>query len=222
MNNLSLTSAEFERLLKVFGWLISALCLAIFLIQWRYFQTSVLSAAWKAFSSSLGLGVLLFGAFTKLAWRWQRLAKWMNRPLVHGVWRGELKSDFGSINGNRLTVPIFFVIRQTYLTLSVQSFTERQEGESRLEALLRSSKTDATRLCYVFELRKLFSGAHSLTSGAGELKLAGDQLSLSGTYWTNTPTHGEIYLELVCRDCDGVTSFQDAKKRLCEISHKTA
>ncbi|MEG4675714.1 hypothetical protein, partial [Enterobacter cloacae] len=97
--------------------------------------------------------------------------------------------------------------------LSIQSFTERQEGESRLEALLRSSKTDVTRLCYVFELRKIFSGAHSITSGAGELKLAGDQLSLNGTYWTNTPTHGEITLRLITRDCEGISSYQDAKKR---------
>jgi len=217
VNNLSLTSAELERLLKVFGWLLGVLFLASFLVQWKCLQTPVYSAAWKAFSLSLGMNLLLIGLFAKLAWRWELLAQWMNRPIVHGVWKGELRSDFGSIDGNCLVVPIFFVIRQTYLTLSIQSLTERQEGESRLEAILRSSKTDVTRLCYVFELRKVFSGAHSLTSGAGELKLAGDQLSLTGTYWTNTPTHGDIHLELVDRDCEGVVSYQDAKKRLREI-----
>lgn len=214
MNHLSLTTAEFERLLKVFGYLLGLLCLACFLVQWKCFHTPVDSAAWKAFSSALGLGVLLFGVFTKVAWRWERLAKWMSRPIVHGIWKGELRSDFGAVDGNRLTIPIFFVIRQTYLTLSVQSFTEHQEGESRLEALLKSSKTDTTRLCYVFELRKLFSGANSLTSGAGELKLSGDQLTFRGTYWTNTPTHGEIYLEHVTRNCEGVASFQDVQKRV--------
>ncbi len=214
MNNLSLTTVEFERLLKVFGWLLGLLGLLIFLIQWHFFQQSILFAAWKAFSLSLGLCVLFFGIFTKLAWRWRHLARWMNRPLVHGVWEGELKSDYGTVDGKRLVVPIFFVIRQTYLTLSIQSFTERQEGESRLEALLRSSKTDVTRLCYVFELRKIFSGAHSITSGAGELKLAGDQLSLNGTYWTNTPTHGEITLRLVTRKCEGISSYQEAKNAM--------
>lgn len=214
MNNLSLTTAEFERLLKVFGWLLGILCLLIFMIQWHFFQISMPSAAWKAFSSSLGICVLFFGIFTRLAWRCQRLAKWMNRPLVHGLWVGELRSDYGATDGKRLVIPIYFVIRQTYLTLSIQSFTDRQEGESRLEALLRSSKTDVTRLCYVFELRKIFSGAHSITSGAGELKLAGDQLSLIGTYWTNTPTHGEITLRFVTRDCDGISSYQEAQKQL--------
>lgn len=221
MNNLSLTTAEFERLLKVFGWLLGGVCLIVFLIQWHFLHISISSALWKAFSISLGLCICLFGVFTRLAWRWRRLAKWMNRPLVHGTWQGELKSDFGAVDGERLVVPIFFVIKQTYLTLSIQSFTERQEGESRLEALLRSSKTDVTRLCYVFELRKIFSGAHSITSGAGELKLAGDQLSLTGTYWTNTPTHGDIALTLVSRDCEGISSYQEAKKQLDKkLSHE--
>ncbi len=220
MNNLSLTTAEFERLLKVFGWLMGILGLLIFLIHWYYFQQPIPSAAWKAFSTSLGLCVLFFGVFSKLAWRWRHLAKWMNRPLVHGVWVGELRSDYGVVDGNRLVIPIFFVIRQTYLTLSIQSFTERQEGESRLEALLRSSKTDVTRLCYMFELRKIFSGAHSITSGAGELKLAGDQLSLNGTYWTNTPTHGEISLRLVTRDCKGIASYQEAENVQRKVSVK--
>ncbi len=214
MNNLSLTTAEFERLLKVFGWLLGFLGLLIFFIQWHCFQQPLTSAVWKAFSSSIGLCCLFFGVFTKLAWRCQYFAKWMNRPLVHGVWVGELRSNYGAVDGNQLVVPIFFVIRQTYLTLSIQSFTERQEGESRLEALLRSSKTDVTRLCYVFELRKIFSGANSITSGAGELKLSGDQLSLNGTYWTNTPTHGEITLKLVTRNCRGISSYQEAKNTM--------
>ncbi len=213
MSHLSLTTAEFERLLKVFGILLGLLGLACFLIQWKCLHTPAPSAAWKAFSSALTSGVILFGIFSKVAWRWERLASWLSRPIVHGIWKGELRSDFGTVDGNPLIIPIFFVVRQTYLTLSVQSFTERQEGESRLEALLKSSKTDVTRLCYVFELRKLFSGANALTSGAGELKLAGDQLTLRGTYWTNTPTHGDIYLELVSRNCEGIASFEDVQKK---------
>lgn len=217
MSHLSLTIAEFNRLLKVFGILLGLLGLIYFFAQWKYFHTPIPSAVWKAFSLALTSGIILFGIFSKVAWRWTRLSKWMSRPIVHGVWKGELRSDFGIADGKRLVIPIFFVIRQTYLTLSVQSFTERQEGESRLEALLKSSKTDTTRLCYIFELRKLFSGASTLTSGTGELKLSGDQLTLKGAYWTNTPTHGDIYLELICRNCDEIASFEDAQKRVEEI-----
>lgn len=213
MNNLSITTAELERLLKVFGWILGLFWLAAFLIQWKCFNIAASSAAWRAFSPAVGGAILLFGVFYKLAWRWERLAKWMNRPIVHGIWKGELRSDFGLVDKSTLVIPIYFVVRQTYLTLSVQSFTDKQDGESRLEALLKNSKTEATRLCYVFELRKLYPGANSLTSGAGDLRLLGSGQELKGTYWTNTPTHGELILKLVCRDCDGIESFDDAQNK---------
>lgn len=215
MNNLSLTTTELERLLKVFGWLLGLFWLVAFLIQWKCFNVSASSAAWRAFSPAVGVAVFLFGVFYKAAWRWEWLAKWMNRPVVHGIWKGELRSDFGAGGGRPLIVPIYFVVRQTYLTLSVQSFTERQDGESRLEALLKNSKTEATRLCYVFELRKLYPGANSLTSGAGDLKLVGEGRELRGTYWTNTPTHGELLLKLISRDSNGIASFDDAQRKFC-------
>lgn len=213
MNNLSITTAELERLLKVFGWLLGLFWFAAFLIQWKCFNIAASSAAWRAFSPAVGGAMLLFGVFYKVAWRWERLAKWMNRPIVHGIWKGELRSDFGFEDNPPLVMPIYFVVRQTYLTLSVQSFTDKQDGESRLEALLKNSKTEATRLCYIFELRKLYPGANSLTSGAGDLRLLGSGRELKGTYWTNTPTHGELILKLVSRDFDGIESFDDAQNK---------
>jgi hypothetical protein len=153
VNNLSLTTTELERLLKVFGWLLGLFWLAAFLIQWKCFYVATSSAAWRAFSPAVGGAVLLFGVFYKVAWRWEWLAKWMNRPIVHGIWKGELRSDFGAKTGLPLIIPIYFVVRQTYLTLSVQSFTERQDGESRLEALLKNSKTEANPPSDTFMMR---------------------------------------------------------------------
>jgi len=213
VNNLSITTAELERLLKVFGWLLGLFWLVAFLIQWKCFNVVASSAAWRAFSPAVGGAILLFGVFYKVAWRWERLAKWMNRPIVHGIWKGELRSDFGLVDKSTLVIPIYFVVRQTYLTLSVQSFTDKQDGESRLEVLLKNSKTEATRLCYVFELRKLYPGANLLTSGAGDLRLLSSGRQLKGTYWTNTPTHGELILKLVSRDFDGIESFDDAQNK---------
>jgi SMODS-associating 2TM, beta-strand rich effector domain len=207
LSNLSLTTSELERLLKVFLGMFLLVWTTSFIVQHHAFDIPLFPAAWRA-----------FGFFYKFAWRWEWLAKLMSRPVVHGLWAGELKSDFSKKNGETIAIPIVFVVRQTYLTISVQSFTNGQEGESRLEALLKSSKTDATRLCYVFELRKLYPGAHALVSGAGELKLIADEQELHGTYWTNTPTHGEIRLKLVSRDCDGINSYQDAAVRLKRLN----
>src|SRR5471032_439191 len=109
MSHLNLTTAEFERLLKVFGALLSILGITYFIVQLKFFQTSAPSAAWKAFSIALTSAILLFGIFSRVAWRWERLAKWMSRPIVHGIWKGELISNFGTVDGSRLIIPIFFV-----------------------------------------------------------------------------------------------------------------
>ena len=213
MNNICLTKTEFERLLKVFGWLLIVIGLLIFFVQFHFFHTSPFSAAWKAFCSSLSICVLVIGIISRLSWRCKILARLMNRPIVHGLWKGELRSNYGAVGEERITIPIFLVIRQTYLTLSIQSFTERQDGESSLESLWKSSKTDSVQLSYIFKLNKFFSGASSATNGTGVLKLAGDKLSLKGIYWTNAPTHGEISLELISSDCENISSYSDAQKK---------
>lgn len=213
MNNLSLTSAELDRLLKVFSGLLAILGLISFFIYRQIFHAEITPSLMRAFATAVPMATLAFGVFYKVAWRWPLAAKWMRRPVVHGVWFGQLQSDFSKIPGEPLKLPIVFVIRQTYLTLSVESFTSSQEGESRLEALLKNSKTDVARLCYVFELRKSYPGAQAVVSGAGDLKLVAEGKELRGTYWTNSPTHGEIGLTLLGRDCKGISCFDDARRK---------
>lgn len=110
-------------------------------------------------------------------------------------------------------MPIVFVIRQSYMTISVQSFTAGQEGESHLEALIRNEKTEATVLSYVFELRHPYSPEARLVRGAGELKLVSNNRELRGLYWTDTPTHGSLTLVLVSNEVNGVACYEDALKK---------
>lgn len=212
MNNLSLTLIEFQRLLKVFAALTLLAWVLIFFIQWQLIGADPLTVGWRSFTFALTIATLAFGVFYKLAWKSPRIARWIGRPIVHGVWRGTLFSDYKTDKEKPLEIPIFFVIRQTYLTLSLESFTKSQEGESKLEALIRNARTEATRLSYVFELRRQFRGENKLTIGAGELRLQENSTILRGFYWTNTPTHGELKLKLVSRDCDGVDCYEVAEK----------
>jgi hypothetical protein len=213
MNNLSLTVTEFQRLLKVFAGLTAIAWALIFLTQWHLMDVEPPTAAWRSFTVALTVATFIFGVFYKVAWRSERIARWMRRPIVHGVWKGTLLSDYMTDKDHPLEVPIFFVIRQTYLTLSLESFTRSQEGESDLEALIQNARTESTRLSYVFELRRQFRGENKLTIGAGKLRLQDESTVLRGFYWTNTPTHGELKLKLVSRDCDGVDSYEVAERR---------
>jgi len=151
----------------------------------------------------------LYGA----SWKYERLARWLNRPAVHGAWCGTLVSDYRAKNGVELHIPIVFVIRQTYLSLSVQSYTPTQIGTSMLEGMVQDPRTGDARLRYVFELTRHYNNENKVTKGAGELRLQNKASTLKGFYWTSTPTHGEIRLKLMSRDCEEVDCFEVALDR---------
>ncbi|WP_353742838.1 hypothetical protein WHX55_13170 [Pseudomonas fluorescens] len=212
MSNLSLTQTELQRLLKVYVCLVLVVAICLYFVL-SFLGYEMLTAGWRAVSYGLTCITFLFGVFFKLAWRSPRIARWMRRPIVHGVWRGTLSSDFKQAGKSPLQIPIIFVIRQTYLTISIESFTKSQEGESKLEALIQNGRTEATRLCYVFELKRQYQGENKLTTGAGDLRLINDSKHLKGHYWTNSPTFGELQLELISRECAGVDCYEVAERK---------
>jgi hypothetical protein len=212
MDNLTLTRDELSRLLKYFGAVTLVIGIICFLILLS--STSLLTAAWRSLSPALLGTSTIFTVFVGWAWRLEFVARWMGRPDLRGVWLGYLSSDYGKTNsGAAKTLPIAFVVRQTYLTLSIQSFTESQAGESRVESLIRNRRTELTRLAYIFELKTLYPGQQTLTRGAGELELLSSDTLLSGSYWTDSPTHGTFRLRLQSREHRGIQTFQDATRR---------
>lgn len=133
---------------------------------------------------------------------------------MHGLWRGSLSTNYIGPDGqSKPPIEIAFIIKQTYLSLSIESFTRGQEGESKVEALLQNNKTDTTKVCYIFELRRQYKGENKLTMGAGELKLLNMGTRLKGHYWTNSPTQGDLELELITRDCADVDCFDMAESK---------
>jgi hypothetical protein len=213
MNLLSLTYQEFERLLKAFTIVTVLLTVLVALIRWLGLGTPIATAAWQGFTLALSTSTLAFGFFARWTWKSPRFAKWLKRPIVHGLWRGTLRTNFRIPDGRALPeIEIAFVIRQTYLTLSIESYTKGQEGESKVEALIRNAKTETTRISYIFELRRQYQGENKLTTGAGELKLLDEGRRLKGHYWTNSPTQGDLELSLVTRDCEKADCFEAAER----------
>lgn len=214
LHNLTLTEPELQRLLKVFSFLVAfvwALCVGgLALVSsedldfWQYL---------RAFPVAVTASGIAFAVLYGASWKYERLARWLKRPVVHGAWCGTLVSDYRAKDGVELHIPIVFVIRQTYLTLSVQSYTPNQIGTSKLEGMVQDPRTGETRLRYVFELTRHYNNENKVTKGAGELRLQNQASALKGFYWTSTPTHGEIRLKHMSRDCEEVDCFEVALER---------
>jgi len=151
--------------------------------------------------------------FVTWAWKWSWVAHLMHRSVVHGVWAGNLQSDFKNEGNSGVDLPIIFVIRQTYLTLSVRSLTQRQRGTSSLEVLVHDEKTQDTHLSYVFKLDQPWVPRGKYGYGAGELQLEAGGTILRGVYWTDSPTHGTLRLKHVSTDVEGISCFEDAEQK---------
>jgi hypothetical protein len=213
MKLLTLTYEEFLRLLKVFAAVALGFAALFLIARWHLLGAWSWSTAWQPITASLTLTAFVFGVLANMTWDSPRLARWLSHPTVHGVWLGQLNSNYKAPEGGSAQpIDIVFVIKQTYLTVSIESFTKTQDGGSTLEALVRNVKTNTTELRYVFELRRYFKGENRHTAGCGELRLVDSGRRLKGHYWTNSPTQGNIELQLKTRDCSRVESYEAAER----------
>jgi hypothetical protein len=210
-----LTEPELQRVLKVFGYLV-VIVWVICIGATALFTPEDID--WKAIAKALPMAITISGVVFALlygaSWKSERLAFWLKRPAVHGAWCGILVSDYKVKEGVELHIPIVFVIRQTYLSLSVQSYTPGgQVGTSTLEGIAQDSRTGETHLRYVFGLTRHYKNENKITKGTGELRLENQSSLLRGFYWTSTPTHGEIRLKRISRDCEEIDNFEMALER---------
>ena len=162
---------------------------------------------------------LLILGLSKLKWKHPNLAWLMGKRMVHGLWWGELKTEFKPTEGADPLppIPIAFVVQQSYFFLTIQSYTPSLPARSTLETMVVEPRSSIAQLQYVFEMRRLQDAEDKLTTGYGDLRLMSGDKRLEGYYWTNSPTRGHISLDLVTRDFDGIDSFADAEKVRAEL-----
>lgn len=219
MKHVSLTLDELFHLFKLFLGLTGILASIAVAVQ-MLFGANFWHAVPRSITGALSLASAIAYFLLERPWRSERIALVTGRPIVHGLWIGTLTSDYKDKQTGQTVPPvrIAFVIRQTYLRLSVESFTKAQDGSSCVEAFSKDAKTSIAWLRYIFELRRQYAGENKLTSGAGELKLIDGGTRLKGVYWTNSPTQGTIDLEFIARDCEDIGSFEAAERKYREVN----
>lgn len=224
MRTVTLTLAEIVRLIKASFYVTLGAAAMIVLLRLAVTsssQTSSVALAFQSISMALLFTTALFGLLANRPWKFKRLASWLGRPSIHGIWAGTLYTDWQDKEGNRpAPIPIAFVIRQTYLFVSIQSFTQRQAARSTFEFLGTDEKTTDTHLAYVYELRRTAYKENKLTTGYGHLTLQDGGKVLAGDYWTNSPTQGRLELEFIAQDCDGVNSYDSVMRVIAQTKRQ--
>lgn len=215
MTNVALSMEEFTRALKFGSLLTTLLGLLLAAIRHYMFGDSVSTAVLLGFTGSISFAMLTAVWLLKRPWRIERLARLTGRPIIHGVWFGHLQTNYHSDNKSN-SIPIAFVIKQTYLGYSLLSYTESQASRTLITSLSVDLQHNTAHLRYMYEFNIRKSDEMKLTTGAAELTLVESGRRLQGHYLTNSPTRGSADLTLVDRDCDGIDTFEAAQKRYLE------
>ena len=215
----SLTYDDLLRLIKYCGYVVLVVAGCILLFRLPELQAHPMKVIWQSISTALAVPPLLILGLSKLKWKHPNLAWLMGKRMVHGLWWGELKTEFKPTEGADPLppIPIAFVVQQSYFFLTIQSYTPSLPARSTLETMVVEPRSSIAQLQYVFEMRRLQDAEDKLTPGYGDLRLMSGDTRLEGYYWTNSPTRGHISLDLVTRDFDGIDSFADAEKVRAEL-----
>lgn len=214
MRTITLNYFELTRLIQAYFYVAAAIATLIVFARLTLMGHEIsLVTIFQSATASLAIATLLFGLLASRPWTSKTLARWLGRPSIHGIWWGTLDTDWRDEDGETPPpIPIAFVIRQTYLFASIQSFTERQPAKSKFEFLGVDEKTTDTHLAYVYELHRTAYGENKLTTGYGYLTLQDHEKVLAGDYWTNSPTRGTLRLKFITQECDGVNSYESVTR----------
>lgn len=147
--------------------------------------------------SVAGVVLIIAGVFDRYLWHWRIWRPWLvQRPDVRGTWRSNLAplADSNSDGAASAAREVFFVIRQTFSTLSVRLLTDESTSRS-LSADVCRSDDGLYRLLVVYsnEPKLAVRERSPMHLGAMSLDVHGDEVSsLTGHYWTDRRSKGEV------------------------------
>jgi hypothetical protein len=139
--------------------------------------------------------------FNKWAWKWWWLNSWFSRrPVICGTWHGHINSSWVDTKTGQHPAPIkcYAVIRQNWLMLSLRLYTAESESCLIAERIHENDDGVFQVACvYRNDPKASLRGVRSeIHYGAMILKVeATPSKALSGHYWTDRLTRGEIRLE---------------------------
>jgi len=213
MANVSLSTDELKKALLFVSLSTGVIGGFIGLIRHYAFGADSTMAIASSLIGGASWAVLFSTWLFRRPWTWGWLAWLIGRPIIHGVWFGHLDTSYESgDNSVGKRIPIAFVIKQSFLTYSLLSYTERQDSVTLAETLDVDEKHNTVHLRYMYRFQIMRATERKQTTGAGEIKLIEGGKKLKGNYLTDSPTHGSIELAFVQRKVDGIDTFNAVRQ----------
>ncbi len=166
----------------------------------------------KPFSLVVGFISGVLACFDRWLWRWPLVRVVAGRPDLEGTYWGRIRSEWVDPATGQEVVPISaaLVIRQSYFNIIATVFTEESASTTIAAALDRASDDRFTlSVVYRNEPRLSLQDHSRIHHGGVRLQLAGPNIRLHGSYWTDRNTKGEMEFTHVSRN--RATDFEEGK-----------
>jgi hypothetical protein len=158
-------------------------------------------ALWGPYSLVVSVAGGLTWAFDRWFWSWPGISLLVKRPDLRGTWRGEIASNWidPKTKSKLPPIPAFVCITQTATALHIRQFTRESESIT-LAATVVTEADDAHAVAAVYrnEPKTSVRERSEIHRGGMHLRVAGTD-TLTGDYWTDRPTGGELTFERISR-----------------------
>jgi hypothetical protein len=162
------------------------------------FRVSTILTVWWCFYFNIG-------------WKIKYVNKILYRINLNGTWYGTYKS-VNTNTGDVYEGEIIIRIKQSFLTLSINSYTEKYTNYSHSEVLKYDEKSDIHGLVYVYSQKENNPLDLDARNGTAELVVLDDneKYKLNGEFWTILGSKGLLNVTRISDKC--TNSFISGKK----------
>ncbi|MDZ4352724.1 MAG: hypothetical protein U1B81_08905 [Arthrobacter sp.] len=197
-----------------------AVYIAIGLISAVIFLAGLqLPSVWSRVVSAIPVVVVgLFAVFDKWVWKWWIIPKLVQRPILHGTWRGQLNSNWIPSTTEKSEGPYeaFLVVTQTFTTLQISLITEQSKSRSVIADIVKNGSDDFSVFYHYGNTPKVeVRDGSPIHMGGVSFEVFDVRPSrLEGEYWTSRNSGGSMIFDYVSNQRIG--SFSDGKKLMKE------
>ncbi len=150
----------------------------------------------KPFSLAVSVLVGAVAVFNLYLWRWPVFRTLLSdRPILVGAWQVEIESSFvDEATGQQKMVEAYYLIRQTYLHLSIRVITKETISKTQCAQLVKSEDGEwMLQGTFLDTPAVLLRDRSAIHYGAFWLLLTGNPVSsFRGQYWTDRDTKGTV------------------------------
>lgn len=170
---------------------ITILIFAMFLYPWNLSSISI-SDIWRALGKTVSVASILLFIFSKFLWRFKVFKIIVPIPYLGGEWNGILTYEWG---GQEHTKEISLLVKQSLFYIHLKIETDESISLSYSASFNINEQRQERELIYSYSNEPSIHNRSKspIHYGAARLSISDDNKELSGYYWTDRKTVGDLH-----------------------------